>query len=128
MRRFMLLALSKVGAFEKRVKTIIVKNMLLFTKFPDFFNQMGELLKNEVVESAVLACDSHPRIGKAEFTVLTMKFGNNKVVQDAVWYIEKKISKLIDFDQQKGSFIEKKSIFTDLILTMSSEKDLVRDA
>lgn len=124
-----MLALSKIGTLEKKIKTNIVKNMLLFEKFPEvLLSQMADILKDAVVESAVLACDSHPKIGKAEFTVLTMKFGNNKVMKEAVFYLEKKISKMIDFDQQKSSFAEKKSIFTDLILHMSSEKDLVRDA
>ena len=73
--------------------------MILFEKFPEVaINQMGDLLKKAVEDAAALACDSHPTVGKAEFTVLVMKFGNNKVVQEAVLYLEKKISKMIDFD------------------------------
>ena len=67
---------------------------------------MGDVIKSSIIEAAVLACDSHPKIGKAEFTVLCMKFGNNQVIKKAIAYLEKKISKMIDFDQQKSSFIE----------------------
>ena len=60
---------------------------------------MGDQLKKVIVDAAVLACNSHPRIGKAEFTVLAMKFSNNKVIKDVIYYLDKKISKMIDFDQ-----------------------------
>ena len=35
MKKFILLASSKIGAYEKTVKTTLVKNMLLFEKFPE---------------------------------------------------------------------------------------------
>ena len=66
-------------------------------------------------------------IGKAEFTVIVMKFGNNRTVYDAVAFLDKKISKMIDFDQAKSSFIEEKSIFVDLLMHISSDKDLVKN-
>lgn len=96
----MLVALSAIGAIEKRVKMIVVKNMLLFEKYPEVMvNQMGDMIKKEVIKAAALACDSHEKIGKAEFTVLCMKFGNNKTVKDTIAFLEKKVGKMIDFDQ-----------------------------
>jgi len=74
--------------------------MLLFTKFSEgMVRNLGDLIKAAVVEAAVQACDSHPWIGKAEFSVLCMKFGNNQLITKTVQYLEKKISKMIDFDQ-----------------------------
>ena len=128
MRCFMLIALSKIGVLEKQAKLTIVKNMLRFTKYPEAtVNQMGDKLREAVREAAVLACDSHPTMGKAEFTVLCMKFGSNKVVADAEHFLEKKVSKMIDFDQQRGSLAERRSVFTELILHMESEADIIRE-
>lgn len=105
-----------------------VNNMLLFEKFPEvYINQMGDRLKKTIMEAAVLACNSHPRIGKAEFSVLAMKFSNNRIVKDAIYYLDKKISKMIDFDQHKSSFIENKSPFTQMIMHCTKEDDLVKD-
>lgn len=59
-----------------------------------------------MTDAAVIACDSHPEVGKAEFAVLCMKFGNNKLILQALNYLEKKISKMLDFDQQKSVYIE----------------------
>ena len=61
-------------------------------------SQMGDKLREVVIQAAALACDSHPWIGKAEFTVLCMKFGNNRSVYETVNYLDKKLSKMIDFD------------------------------
>ena len=102
--------------------------MLLFDKFPEVMvNQMGDKLKQCVQQAAALACDGHPVIGKAEFTVLVMKFGNNKVVYDTVAFLDKKISKMIDFDQAKSSYVEEKSIFVELLMHFESDKDLIRN-
>jgi len=95
----MLIALSNVGIIEKTVKLCLVKNMILFEKFPEvMLNQMGDKIKLAVQAAASLACDSHPVVGKAEFCVLVMKFGKNRVVKDALDYLDKKVSKMIDFD------------------------------
>ena len=59
---------------------------------------MGDKLRKELIKAAKLACDSHERIGKAEFTVLCMKFGNSKTVLDVIYFLEKKVSKMLDFD------------------------------
>ena len=76
-----------------------MQNMLLFAKFSEAeLNQLGNTLKAAIEESAVLACDSHPTIGKAEFSVLCMKFCNNQIVKKAMNYIDKKVGKMIDFD------------------------------
>ena len=88
---------------------------------------MGDNLKKAIEKAAALACDSHPIIGKAQFTVLCMKFGNSKLVKDQIVFLEKKVSKMIDFDQKKSSFIEERSLFSKLISNMSSEKDLIRN-
>lgn len=88
---------------------------------------MGDRLKKTIMDAAVLACNSHTRIGKAEFSVLAMKFSNNRVVKDVIYYLDKKISKMIDFDQHKSSFIENKSPFTQMIMHCHKEDDLVRD-
>ena len=49
MRRFMLIGLSKVGAVEKEVKLCLIKNMLLFEKFPEVMvRQMGDKLKQAI--------------------------------------------------------------------------------
>ena len=87
---------------------------------------MGDRLKEVIMEMGVLACDSHPSIGKAEFSVLCMKFGNNKSVCDAINYLDKKVSKVIDFDQKMSDILEKKSIFTELILHFQSDSTLIR--
>jgi len=54
-----------------------------------------------------------------------MKFGNNVMVKKTVEYLEKKISKLLDFDQNKSLFIERQSPFTELVLHLRSEEDLI---
>ena len=62
----MLIALSKIAAYEKQVKTSLINNMILFEKFPEvLISQMGNRLKVIIQQAAALACDSHPRIGKA---------------------------------------------------------------
>ena len=49
MRTFLLLGLSSVGAIEKEVKLCLVKNMLLFEKFPEvMIRQMGDKLKHAI--------------------------------------------------------------------------------
>ena len=94
------MALSKIGQIEKKAKTNLVNNMFLFTKKPEVLvSQMGDKLKEVTMEMGVLACDSHLSIGKAEFSVLCMKFGNNKSVCETINYLDKKVSKVIDFDQ-----------------------------
>lgn len=111
------------------MKTNLVNNMLLFTKKPDVMvSQMGDKLQEVVMETAALACDSHPWIGKAEFTVLCMKFANNRHVSETVNYLDQKLSKMIDFDQQMSSFLEKKSVFTELIMHMQAENELICNA
>ena len=87
---------------------------------------MGDKLKEVTMEMGVLACDSHPSIGKAEFSVLCMKFGNNKSVCETINYLDKKVSKVIDFDQQMSDILETKSIFTELILHFQSDSQLIR--
>ena len=100
--------------------------MLIFAKFTENeVNQLGNAIKAAMIEAAVLACDSHPWIGKAEFSVLCMKFGNNPVIKKTVDYLEKKISKMLDFDQEKSVFIEKASPFTELVMRMKSEQELI---
>ena len=124
----MLLALARVAEIEKNVKETIVSNMLLFEKFPEVqVNQMGDQLKDAIVQSAALACDSHSWIGKAEFTVLCMKFGNSQLIQDAVQYLEKKVSKLLDFDQNKSSMVERKSMFSELVMRVPRISALIRN-
>ena len=56
-----------------------------------------------------------------------MKFGNSRIVKDSLSFLEKKVSKMIDFDQQKSSYIEERGIFADIIKNMSSESDLVKN-
>lgn len=127
MRNFMLMGLSKIGAIEKEVKLCLAKNMLLFDKFPEAtVRQMGARLKQAVQQSAVLACISHPVARKADFVVYVMKFGNNRVVQDAIKYLDKKISKMIDFDQTKSSVLEETSIFVELVMHLPSDRALLR--
>ena len=95
-----MIALSKIGQIEKKAKTNLINNMLLFAKKPDvMISQMGDKIRQVIMETATLGCDSHPWIGKAEFTVLCMKFGNNRIVTETINYLDKKISKMIDFDQ-----------------------------
>ena len=55
-----------------------------------------------------------------------MKFGNNQLVTKTVQYLEKKISKMIDFDQQKSVFIEQQSVFTEMVMHMSDDNELTR--
>ena len=55
-----------------------------------------------------------------------MKFGNNRVVQDAIKYLDKKISKMIDFDQTKSSVLEETSIFVELVMHLPSDRALLR--
>lgn len=99
MRQFQLLALGRISRIEREVKHTLVNNMLLFTKFSEVMvSQLGDQLKQAIIDAAIQACDSHPWIGKAEFSVLCMKFGNNQLVTKTVQYLEKKISKMIDFD------------------------------
>jgi hypothetical protein len=60
MRRFLLIALSSVGAIERKVKHTVMNNMLLFEKFPEVMvNQMGDLIRKAIISAATLACDSH---------------------------------------------------------------------
>ena len=74
----------------------------------------------------MLACDSHPVAGKADFCVYVMKFGNNRVVLDAIKFLDKKISKMIDFDQSKSSIIEELSDFVELVMHLPSDRALLR--
>ena len=55
-----------------------------------------------------------------------MKFGNNRVVQDAIKFLDKKISKMIDFDQSKSSIIEEISDFVELVMHLPSDRALLR--
>ena len=55
-----------------------------------------------------------------------MKFGNNKFVQDSVKFLDKKISKMIDFDQSKSSIIEEISDFVELVMHLPSDRALLR--
>ena len=81
MRTLLLIALGKIGTIEKEVKSTLINNMLLFEKYPETsLELMGNKLKEAIKEAAILACDSHPVVGKAEFSILCMKFGNNKAV------------------------------------------------
>ena len=126
LRRFQLLALSKISQIERKVKHTLVRNMLLFAKFAETeLNQMGDTIKTALIEAASLACDSHIQIGKAEFAMLCTKFGKNKIVTKTLDYIDRKVGKMIDFDQNKSVYIEQASPFNEFIMRMRDENDLI---
>ena len=56
-----------------------------------------------------------------------MKFGNSQLIQDAVQYLEKKVSKLLDFDQNKSSMVERKSMFSELVMRVPRISALIRN-
>ena len=127
MRPFQLIALGKISQLEREFKHVMANRWCWFNKFsPGMVSNFGDKLKAAVIEAATLACNSHPEVGKAEFAVLCMKFGNNKLITRAVHYMEKKISKMLDFDQKKSVFIEQQSIFSEIVMHMRKESDMVR--
>ena len=61
----------------------------------------------------------------SEFSLLCMKFSNNRVIENPLKFIEKLISKMFEFELSKAQVVDEKSIFNQMLNRFSSLSALI---
>ena len=64
-------------------------------------------------------------MGRAEFTLLIMKFANNKLIEDPLEFLEKLISKMFEYELAKVQYVDKKSPFNSMLSRFDKTDDLL---
>ena len=82
-------------------------------------------LKEKITEIALITCFSDESVGLSEFTLLCMKFTNNRIIETPLKFIEKLISKMFEFELAKAQYTDQNSIFNSMLNRFNKIDDLV---
>ncbi len=128
-KMFYLNALSVIVTFEKKLKSLIMHQVVSFNKLQKVdINEIYTEKIKALQDLAVLICEAQDSEGQiksaAEFSVYMMKFSHRPEIESALKFIEKKISNLLEFNLQFLTSNEKTCVFTPMIM-MFKEKQLL---
>ena len=78
-----------------------------------------------MTEIATITCYSDESVGRAEFTLLIMKFANNELIEDPLEFLEKLISKMFEYELAKANYVDKRSPFNSMLSKFTKADELL---
>ena len=112
---------------EKELKTKFFMNQMKFNKNPEVILAIYlRGIKRELGRIAILVVDSDDEVGRAEFSLLCLKFQSNPIIRDRVNYLDRLISKATDFDVLSSQHLDKCGPFDSMINKFERLDQLIR--